>query len=178
MLKKTAVLSSRCIASWAVLALLGSLCACARKVSLEAKEYYVESTDWVHPPMVESRALTSTSRQTADKLSANTPIDEMLRAERLWKINEGILNGYTVQLYRGASRSRANELHKRANEIADTPTVLFYKQPHYILWTGFFAHPLLAYMQLRKLEDKFSQALVTPRRITVKDCEEMSSACP
>ena len=157
----------------ALLSLL--LISCARKAQYSA-EYYTEPTKWVHPPIMRQHSSASEPLRNVDTLSFDTSIDRMLSSARYWKKHEGILSGYSIQLYKGVSRTQADKLQR--NVKGNTPTLLVYKQPYYILWTGFFAHPLLAYMQLRRLKKKFPQAIITPKRITVQECINMNDACP
>ena len=145
------MLSSKYIVSYGT-ALLWLITGCAKKLDHRATEYYVESTTWMHPPMVVPRSSSDSPLRSSDTPSSYTPIDRALRLAQQSKQHESILNGYSVQLYKGASRQEANKLQEKAKKLGRTPILLVYKQPYYTLWAGFFTHPLLAYMKLRRLE--------------------------
>ena len=138
--------------------------ACTRQLSVpHQQKYYVESTSWIEPKL--SLATETPKTAPPPKSDLYTIIDTLLQEQRDWRKAEGITAGYSLQLYKSFSRKEAEEVRAKANIHSTLSTTLSYRQPHYIVWTGFFLQPLQAYEQKRKLESIFSHILIVPRQI-------------
>ena len=142
---------------------------CAQKLgSIHELDYYVEPTSWIEPPIPQASSYRTSLAGRPPRQSLYKPLERLLLEQLTWQQAAGHLSGYSIQLYKGFSRQEANELHRKANNMLEASAFLIYKQPHYILWTGFFAHPLEAYTQLSRIKRHFPKAIITPKRISVQ----------
>ncbi len=140
---------------------------CTHRVVLDdVADYYVEETAWIAPDLPTTSTLLDTKYTPQSTLEPPThslyaQLDTLLR-EKSIRNTTGSIQGYSIQLYKGFSRSEAERLHERATYRSHLPSKLSYTQPHYTLWMGYFMYPLTAHSALLKAQKGFPQAMIVP----------------
>ncbi|MFY0625327.1 MAG: SPOR domain-containing protein [Reichenbachiella sp.] len=78
------------------------------------------------------------------------------------------LDGFTIQIYSGNSRDKANSFRRAAFElIEDTKPVLIYEQPNYKVRIGKYYSRIEANEDFNILSETFSRAVLIPTKIKI-----------
>jgi hypothetical protein len=77
---------------------------------------------------------------------------------------------YTVQIYNGSSRIRANEIRRQVYSVMpEADPVLEYRQPNYKVKVGSFESRAEAYKTFKKLQQNFPGTVLVPERVVPEE---------
>jgi hypothetical protein len=80
------------------------------------------------------------------------------------------IDGFTIQLYSGNDRNRANEVRRAAFElIKNVKPSMTYEQPNYKIRIGKYFSRLEANPDYNLLKSRFSRAVLIPAKIKIED---------
>lgn len=83
--------------------------------------------------------------------------------------NRPVVQGFTVQVYAGASRNAANEAKEKVYQtLQNVNPELEYVQPNFKVKVGQFIDRLEAQKMYAQLREEFPQALIIPEKIYLK----------
>lgn len=78
------------------------------------------------------------------------------------------LNGYTIQIFSGLEREKADSIFFTADSIySDLDIYTLYDQPNYRVKVGKYFYRINANKALNKLINNFSEAIIVPDRIKI-----------
>ena len=78
------------------------------------------------------------------------------------------LNGYTIQIFSGLEREKADSIFFTADSIySDLDIYTLYDQPNYRVKVGKYFYRINANKALNKLINDFSEAIIVPERIKI-----------
>ena len=112
--------------------------------------------------------------------------EEIIDVEPRYSIEEGLdsvrslilqsrekvryVDGFTIQLYSGNSRDKANEIRQESFELLETFTpTISYEQPNYKVKVGTYYSKLEANGDFNILKSTFSRALLVPSKIKIEE---------
>ncbi len=79
------------------------------------------------------------------------------------------LNGYTIQIFSGLEREKADSIFFTADSIySELDIYTLYDQPNYRVKVGKYFYRINANKALNKLINDFSEAIIVPERIKIK----------
>ncbi|TDG94403.1 hypothetical protein [Cardinium endosymbiont of Culicoides punctatus] len=94
-------------------------------------------------------------------------LEKLLAAREIAYKNKPLIQGYTIQLYMGSSRSMALKSQDMARTLQSTYIPeLNYRQPNYTVWIGFFSSKMEAYLFFLPLMKNFPKAILRPFMLT------------
>ncbi len=97
-------------------------------------------------------------------------IDSILRIKVSRNLDIGYLQGFTIQVYTGRSRERANNAKRVVYKILiDEEVKVYYDQPMFRVKVGRYYTRLEAEKSFNQLRKRFPQALVLPERIPLQE---------
>ena len=80
------------------------------------------------------------------------------------------IDGFTIQLYSGNSREKANEVRQESFELLENEKpIISYEQPNYKVKVGKYYSRLEANQDYNILKNTFSRALLVPSKIKIED---------
>ena len=78
------------------------------------------------------------------------------------------LNGYTIQIFSGLEREKADSIFFTADSIySELDIYTLYDQPNYRVKVGKYFYRINANKALNKLINDFSEAIIVPERIKI-----------
>tara|TARA_A100000164_G_C21932397_1_gene786339 strand:- start:3051 stop:3533 length:483 start_codon:yes stop_codon:yes gene_type:complete len=84
------------------------------------------------------------------------------------KPKDKYLNGYTIQIFSGLEREKADSIFFTADSIySDLDIYTLYDQPNYRVKVGKYFYRINANKALNKLINNFSEAIIVPDRIKI-----------
>tara|TARA_Y100000994_G_C15565977_1_gene390350 strand:+ start:90 stop:572 length:483 start_codon:yes stop_codon:yes gene_type:complete len=84
------------------------------------------------------------------------------------KPKDKYLNGYTIQIFSGLEREKADSIFFTADSIySDLDIYTLYDQPNYRVKVGKYFYRINANKALNKLINDFSEAIIVPERIKI-----------
>jgi len=84
------------------------------------------------------------------------------------KPKDKYLNGYTIQIFSGLEREKADSIFFTADSIySDLDIYTLYDQPNYRVKVGKYFYGINANKALNKLINNFSEAIIVPDRIKI-----------
>ena len=100
----------------------------------------------------------------------NVYLDSILDSIAITDQQQNYYQGYTIMLYTGSSREQATMARGMVRSMElDVEPDLVYNQPNYKVKVGQFLTRLEAQPLFTELKKEFSNAIVAPERIYVKD---------
>lgn len=98
----------------------------------------------------------------------NEPLDEFLQKVNERNSENNAYQGYTIQVYTGSSREKANEAKNTVYDLLpDANPAITFDPPNYKVKVGEFTDRLEAQPVFSKLKGKFPVVLIVPERFTV-----------
>lgn len=116
-------------------------------------------------PNPETPSLSANINTTYD---INEELDEFLEEVNERNAESNTYQGYTIQVYTGSSREKANEAKNAVYDLlSDADPTISFDPPNYKVKVGEFTDRLEAQPVFTKLKGKFPVVLIVPERFTI-----------
>ena len=166
-----------------VLFSLAFMFGCARKVTTSGTgggtgKYSEDLSVW--RPEIETTADTATATASGPertrinqyvepRYAINDQVDAVLDSIHRQNLEEGYIDGYTIQVYSGIRREDALNIKKKLSQsLPDLESEVQYRQPNFRVRTGEYLSRLEAQKDYLDVKRFFPNAIVIPDRIPIQ----------
>jgi len=153
-----------------------SLGACASLTKTpNSKQDYTEDLTVFRPPVVNSTEHPD-SEEPVEIIIPEEPewditykLDSLLDSIAVNNQRQKYIQGYTIQVYTGSSRTDANDVRNEVFRILPgTRPKVTYDLPNYKVKVGKFFHRLEAQRDFADIKDRFKNAILVPQQFLIK----------
>jgi hypothetical protein len=132
------------------------------------KETTADTTKQKHP--VETTTTKDRSTQYVEpKFAVNESLDAVLDSINRINLENGLVDGFTIQVYSGVKREEALNVKKHlAGSLPDLESEVQYVQPNFRVRAGKYYDRLQAQKDYTSIKRYFPNAIVLPERIPIK----------